>query len=152
MSFQTQWRTAGQIQDLFWLKNDVRLPLNKKQRQQNPSYLTYFFFNPITRNKVGFFLAWPFPIWSPVGCHILSEGCLWMLGGSVCFWTCRLSLQVLLCSCMILNACVYRLHPCLMSLAEEGEMDVKYLSQGYTEWHRQGSSCHDDNNYKSMIW
>ena len=49
-------------------------------------------------------------------------------------------IQVLLRPCMILNACVHRRHPCLTPLAEGGEIELKYLSQGYTWWPGQGSS------------
>ena len=41
---------------------------------------------------------------------------------------------------MILNACVHRRHPCLTPLAEGGEIELKYLSKGYTRWPGQGSN------------
>ena len=53
---------------------------------------------------------------------------------------CRLVIQVLLRLCMILNACVHRRHPCLTPLAEGGEIELKYLSQGYIRWPGQGSN------------
>ena len=66
----------------------------------------------------------PFSICPPVGSHIPFSGPLCMPAPSVCFWTPRILLG----------------HPgsftsvhSLTSLAEDGEMEVKYLSQGYTK-------------------